>query len=218
MADKKITALTTLSSASQDDVVLVIDNPGGTPVGKKITVGNLFSNIAFITTTSGAGATTNAASVGGTLTANANAASGVVLSAGKFTTVAQSTSQNTGYQYGILATSVLNAATANVLTEHAAGKFVLDVSNAAALIANTFGAVISVSNTGARAAQPGAFLRLEDTFTSNALSTKYLFSAAVANGAGLLANTSATSSTVNAKVKCQINGVDYWILLATSGA
>ncbi len=41
MADTKISALTALASASSDDLIPIVDDPGGTPVTKKITVANL---------------------------------------------------------------------------------------------------------------------------------------------------------------------------------
>lgn len=47
MADKKITALTQVSDADigADDLLHIVDNPGGTPVNKKMTIGQLFENI-----------------------------------------------------------------------------------------------------------------------------------------------------------------------------
>jgi hypothetical protein len=41
VADAKTTALTALATPSVDDLLYIVDDPGGTPVGKKITLANL---------------------------------------------------------------------------------------------------------------------------------------------------------------------------------
>ena len=47
MADKKISALSQVSDADigADDLLHIVDNPGGTPVNKKMTIGQIFENI-----------------------------------------------------------------------------------------------------------------------------------------------------------------------------
>jgi hypothetical protein len=47
MADKKITALTAVSDSDigADDLLHIVDSPGGTPVNKKMTIAQLFSNV-----------------------------------------------------------------------------------------------------------------------------------------------------------------------------
>ena len=47
MADKKISALAAVSDSSitADDLLHIVENPGGTPVNKKMTIGQLFENI-----------------------------------------------------------------------------------------------------------------------------------------------------------------------------
>ena len=44
MADKKISALTAVADTDigADDLLHIVDNPGGTPVNKKMTIGQLF--------------------------------------------------------------------------------------------------------------------------------------------------------------------------------
>jgi hypothetical protein len=47
MADKKISALSAVSDSAigADDLLHIVENPGGTPVNKKMTIGQLFENI-----------------------------------------------------------------------------------------------------------------------------------------------------------------------------
>ena len=41
MADKKVTQLTALTAPANNDILLIVDDPSGTPVSKKITVEDL---------------------------------------------------------------------------------------------------------------------------------------------------------------------------------
>jgi hypothetical protein len=45
MADKKVTELSAITNASGDDLLLVVNDPSGTPTSNKITLGNLFANV-----------------------------------------------------------------------------------------------------------------------------------------------------------------------------
>ena len=54
MADKKISQLTALSTTSSDDLLLIVDDPNGTPASKNITVKNFFGAISSNTVFSGA--------------------------------------------------------------------------------------------------------------------------------------------------------------------
>jgi hypothetical protein len=45
MADKKVSELTAITSISGDDLLLVVNDPNGTPASNKITVTNLFSEV-----------------------------------------------------------------------------------------------------------------------------------------------------------------------------
>ena len=60
MADKKVTQLTALTSPVGEDLLLIVDDPSGTPVSKKVTLNSFFGSVAANTTLSG------------TLTAQAN--------------------------------------------------------------------------------------------------------------------------------------------------
>jgi len=50
MADKKVTQLDALTSLSGDDLFMVVDDPAGTPVSKKITVTNAFTGMTAVIT------------------------------------------------------------------------------------------------------------------------------------------------------------------------
>jgi hypothetical protein len=45
MADKKVTELSAITNASGDDLLLVVNDPSGTPTSNKITLNNLFANV-----------------------------------------------------------------------------------------------------------------------------------------------------------------------------
>ena len=231
MADKKITELTPLTSLTPDDLFVVVDDPTGTPITKKIAAADIFANgISFVTSSTYKGATV----LRSILTANvsANTATANTLIAGEFVTNATTYSSNSEYQYAVRATSALSGATANVTKQHATAKFILDVSNSATLMANTYVGVFQVANTGVRVANVQSFVGFGDAAAnSTTAQTKYLFdlglggsanvsaSAAGANVTTLLSNTS-NGGTVAAthKLRIQVNGTDYWVLLANSSA
>lgn len=54
MADAKLTALTAVTSASTDDLLYVVDDPGGTPASKKITFDNLQKSITTLSSSANA--------------------------------------------------------------------------------------------------------------------------------------------------------------------
>lgn len=45
MADTKVSALTAATTATDDDLLYLVDDPGGTPASKKITVANFISSV-----------------------------------------------------------------------------------------------------------------------------------------------------------------------------
>ena len=50
MADKKVSALDAITNLTTDDLLLVVNDPSGTATSRKVTVGNLFGNVAVTTT------------------------------------------------------------------------------------------------------------------------------------------------------------------------
>ena len=67
MADKKITALTAVSDADigADDLLHIVDSPGGTPVNKKMTIAQLFQNVPNAIAVDDITVRTTAATLGG---------------------------------------------------------------------------------------------------------------------------------------------------------
>jgi hypothetical protein len=54
MADKKITELTSITHVSGDDLLMVVNDPLGSPSSNKVSVGNLFANVTPATVHNGA--------------------------------------------------------------------------------------------------------------------------------------------------------------------
>jgi hypothetical protein len=216
MADKKITALTAVNSLSQNDVFVVVTSTASTPITKKIVARDIFKGISFTPSvgslTGAAIAATLSSSVDSTSTANS------ILSGGRFDATLNS-SGNTHNQYGILSISTLVGPTANIVTEHAGGKFVVDVANTVDSAAKTSGIIVAFANTVARVANTYAFIDLREASSVHNQTTKYLLTASGVSqnttaGNTLVVLSSAVSSTVNAKLKIRVNNTDYWILLA----
>ena len=53
MADKKVTELSAITNLSGDDLLLVVNDPSGTPASNKVTLTNLFANVVPDTTHKG---------------------------------------------------------------------------------------------------------------------------------------------------------------------
>jgi hypothetical protein len=73
MADKKVSELTAITNLSGDDLLLVVNDPSGSPTSNKITITNLFANVVPATTHKGV--TTfkaNTSFTGTTMTVSAN--------------------------------------------------------------------------------------------------------------------------------------------------
>lgn len=230
MADKKITELTSLTELAKDDLFVVVDDPSGTPITKKITAEKVLTGLAYTAANSSSesvGVKAIVTLAGNTTLANAT------LKGAEFIVNVTAASQNTAYQYGLVAKSLLSGAAANVKTEHAAAKFVLDVSNATGTIANTSALFLEIANTGTRVANVESFITFADkAANSTTAQTLYLFnigangtanvsfSSTNSNSTVMVTATNAAAGTANAapthKIKVKINGTNYWLFASTS--
>lgn len=86
MADKKVTQLTALTTPANTDLLLIVDDPSGTPVSKKIELGDLFGEsaqtvFASIDISANTSASSGTTKIGGN-TVTITAPSGTTLTAG----------------------------------------------------------------------------------------------------------------------------------------
>lgn len=222
MADKKITDLNSVQNLSQNDVFVVVTSSTGTPITKKITARDIFKLVPYATS-AGTAADRTGAAISGVLTSNINSTdvSGSLLAGGLFSTTL-GPAGNVHNQYGLVVSSTLVGPGANVITEHAAAKFTIDVSNTANAI-HTSGLIIGVTNTTPRLTNTLAFLDFRETSNATAQTTQYLFVAnnitqnlnSSGNTLVMLAN-STVGTTADRKLKIRLNGVNYWLLLSSN--
>jgi hypothetical protein len=174
MADKKMTALTDLSTGiASDDILHVVDDPTGSPINKRISVFNLFGNINHSSNT---GDATGRTLVRTTLTVENDATTGdtVALHANVNHTKATSSGDRTIKNlYGAKFQADISGQDA-VLTGIVAGAVVsVDVSNGAdstnlntyrtAGTARAYGIKVIMDDSNAdRGVSPDAFLCLDD--------------------------------------------------------
>jgi hypothetical protein len=216
MSEKKITALSEILGATGDDLLMVVDNPSGTPINKKISVQNFVGNLALITASTGS---INALSM--VLTCN-NAHTGNTIVAGRFT-VQKNGNFSGNNQFGIVVESLLGAAGAHVVGTHAAALFTTDPGQSAS-IGNTYGIIIDAGKANAswtRASAPRAFIAFGDDSPATQ-PTEYLFDIGrpTKNVSGNATSTTAThvfmqasDTTITRKLRVRVNGTTYFLCL-----
>lgn len=110
---KKITELTSLTTASADDLFVIVDDPTGAPVTKKITVANLYGNVQANSVFWYPARFVNAVTATGSVTFNGTFTPNVVNILGNTTTTASiliSTDSNQNNSLKVGANLVINSA------------------------------------------------------------------------------------------------------------
>ena len=166
MADKKITALTAATEAATEDLLHVIDDPGGSPVNKKLTVKNFLGGITH--TTSGTAAATDEVVLKIAHNADTDVSSTdiynnvISLQVNTQATYTSTTDGNVGRLYTAEFTNFINDANTVITTEGAAvvAKLAHTVSNTTT-VANCYCLVLSTANTAAQSVNASAFMKFD---------------------------------------------------------
>ena len=176
MADKKMTDLTDLSTAvASDDIVHIVDDPGGSPVNKKVNVFNLFGNLNHSTNS---GDATGRSLVSTTVSTQVGTTAGDISAFNAQTTHDHRTGDANSVVniYGAKIDANLSGSNSVVTTIGAGAKISLNMTNdlVAANVntsytegtARAYGLMIDVNDsakaTSARATKPDAFISMRD--------------------------------------------------------
>ena len=254
MADKKMTALTDLSTGiASADILHVVDDPTGSPVNKKVSVFNMFGNLNHVTDS---GDASGRAFIKATQNVGNDATTGsaetIPLSSVTNHIKTSSSERTVKFLYGSKFTANVQGAFANVTGVVAGSMIEVDITNGAdagsvntawsAGTARAYGLNVHMADSSAdRAMKPDAFICLDDGGGVSAVNkpkaypVQYLMELG-SNVAGYVSMTYAANTVVNAhqnsnnnvlvtanvadsgsntRIRCKINGSDYW-LLATS--
>jgi len=182
MADQKVSALSAITNLSTDDLLLVVNDPAGAPTSNKVTVGNLFGNVAVATTHKALTTfTANTIYTGTTATFSANVVvGGLNIKSGvedrmQVANVTSTYTTNNAFQSYVANT---NVRLANNETQLAAGALVLTTGILNTPRANTQSLIVST-----KSADPATSNAATETVTAGSIfySNTYLYIATDAN-------------------------------------
>lgn len=232
MADKKITALTDHSTnLASEDLLVLIDDPAGTPVNVKASVKNVFGNVNHSTAAADA---TSLSLVRSVVTVTDGQASTGTLIAGEFTVNHAGATATTavGNLYGMQATAQVSDADNNITTTLAAIYGVVDIASSADSLGTAGGYGLSLdfdTTAGARGVAPTAYIAMGDKFVTGTLPATYLFDlfpSEARNGSMVFSTPSSfgcyadaeTASTIGGTLAVRVNGEVQYIQTFTASA
>lgn len=117
MADKKVTQLTALTTPANTDLLLIVDDPSGTPVSKKIELGDVF----------GESAQTVFSSID--ITANTSSASGTTKIGGNTITFTTGSTGSSTFNTGVVINEDGSASNTRIESDTQTNMFFVDAVN-----------------------------------------------------------------------------------------
>lgn len=190
MADKKMTDLDDLGTGiDQLDIFHVVDDPGGSPINKQVSVKNLFGNLKYVTSDSGGDTASGREFVRATLNVGTTSAT-----SGDTTSFTSQTEHKKDSGDAVQVANIYGAKTKLTVTGPkatatglVAGQYVnLDLTNQAGdssgITGKVYGLVVDITDSSAtdRSHKPNAFISLRDSYNTDAA---YGFTAGVSEEA-----------------------------------
>jgi hypothetical protein len=219
MADKRITELVELTVPAPQDLLMVIDDPTGTPINKKMQLSTLFGNISLTTTNT----SVDTALVNVSLASNVAHAANYAI-AGRFINHKDSAVAG-NVHLGLLASAVLTS-NANIVSMCAGAQVTLDPGTTTNMTSNALAAlVVDTAQTGTRGVAPSAFIAIGEGSRTTQW-TQFLFDIGRSgtlnvsgNGTSSNNNTifsNCATTTITHKLRIRVNGQTMWLCCANA--